>query len=70
MYCSHGICRDVKSRETGMTDTWRRQTIHLFLDLIKILAIVFKGHIAFISKVKQSLPEGQEDENDSLLKHW
>jgi hypothetical protein len=53
-----------------MTDTWRRQKIYFFLDLIHIVASVFEDNIAFISKVKQSLPEGQEDENDSLLKHW
>jgi hypothetical protein len=70
MHPSNHICRDVKSRETGMTDTWRRQKIYFFLDLIHIVASVFKDHIAFISKVKQSLPEGQEDENDSLLKRW
>jgi len=67
MYSSHGICRDVKSRETGMTETRRRQTIHFFLDLLQMVASVLKDHSAFISEVKHSLPEGQEDENYTVF---
>jgi len=50
-----------------MTETRRRQTIHFFLDLLQMVASVLKDHSAFISEVKHSLPEGQEDENYTVF---
>ena len=50
-----------------MTGTCRRQTIQHFLDPILMVASVLMHQSAFICKVKHSVPEGQEDENDTVF---